>query len=248
MDQRWRENSFISRKEKVVAKVRPSAFFFVINIVFLSMLSACLLSQYNPEASAIETVKKLSAEIDRYVKDHKDANRKFIARKFPLDLSSKEDSWEWKEVKSWDKSYAYFKDYWSALSAIVWIRNSRIIYVRSTEGTDSGDWGFNLEYYFDDQGRILQIAADYRRFIGDDIIKVLDFQYFNDSGQVLDHTVEYHAINWGEDGKRSEKKLSEKPEEMQTPIFDIPDIPVYLKVSDLPFYSLLKIGHPEEKK
>jgi hypothetical protein len=238
MDQEWRENSFIRRKEKVMVKVNPSALVLGINIVFLSMLSSCLLSQSNPEASAIETAKKLSAEIDRYVKDHRDANRKIIARKFPLDRSSKEDSWEWKEVKSWREADAYFKDYWSYLSAIVWIRNSRIIYVLSSEGTDSGDWAFYLQYYFDDKGRILQIAADYRTLVDD--IKVLDFQYFNDSGQVLDHTVEYYALNPGED-----QKLSEKPEEMETPIHEIP---VYFKVSDLPFYSLLKIGHHEEKK
>jgi hypothetical protein len=42
-----------------------------------------------------------------------------------------------------------------------------------------------------------------------------------------------------------DQKLSEKPESMIIPIHDIP---VYLKVSDLPFYSLLKIELPEEKK
>jgi len=221
-----------------VVKTKTLAFVLGISIVFISMLSPMLLGQSTGEERTLEIIKKLSAEIDQYVKDHEDPDRKFIARKFPIDHSSREDTWEWKEVKSWDETDAYFKDYWSFLRVGVYFKNSRVVYVHTGKWSDSGDWAFYVSYYYDDKGRLLQIATDYRTLVDD--IKILDFQYFNDSGQVLDHTVEYYTLGPGAD-----QKLAEKPEHMGTPIHDIP---VYLKVSDLPFYTQLKIGLPEAKK
>jgi hypothetical protein len=217
-------------KEKGMTKLVTPALVFAITVVFIFILPPNITGQSTYEARTIEIIKKLSAEIDQFVKDHEDPDRKFIARKFPIDHSSREDTWEWKEMKSWDETDAYFKDYWSFLSVGVHIKDSLVVYVHTGEWSDSGDWAFYVSYYYDDKGRLLQIATDYRTLVDD--IKILDFQYFNDSGQVVEHTVEYYALGWG-----GNQKLSEKPEHMESPINDIP---VYLRVSDLPFYSLLK--------
>lgn len=212
-----------------MAKVILSALVLGVNFFFLSIFSPTLLSQTNPQASAIETIKKLSAEIDQYIRDHEVPYRELIGR-----LTSEED-WEWKEPKSASEEEAFFEGYMNFKKASVYFRDSQVIHVSLSEWSDSGDWAFDLEYYFDDQGRILQIAADFRTLVDD--IRVLDFQYFSKSGKVLDHTVEYYSLGRGED-----QKLNEKPENMQNPMWDIP---IYLKVSDLPFYSVLKTTPPK---
>jgi hypothetical protein len=223
-----RKENFPSKRERWM--IKPRVLVLGLSIIFLS--SANILGQRFREKRTVEAIKKLSAEIDQYVKEHEGSDRKFIARKFPLDHSSNKDLWEWKEVKSWDEAKAYVEDYWGSLSVGVWTRDSEIIYVSTCEGSDSGDWAFYVDYYYDEKGRLIQAATDFRTLVDD--IKVLDFQYFDDHGQMLDHVVEYYALGWG-----GNKKLPEKPEHMQNPIWPIP---LYVNVADLPIYSLLKTG------
>ncbi len=217
-------------------KYETSSLILGICIVFLSALPPNVLSQSAREVRTLETVKKLSAGIDQYVRDHKKTDLKFLARKGPTDFRPRKvDSWEWKEVKSWDETEAYFKDYWSFLSVGVCIKDSQIAYVNTGEWSGSGDWAFYVSYYYDDKGRLLQIATDFRS--ATDKQKVLDFQYFDEYGGVFDHVIEYYDM-------LSEQKLAEKPD-MQIKIHEIP---IYLRVADLPVYPLLKVGLPKRNR
>jgi len=211
-------------------KHRTSALVLGICIVFLSALPANVLSQSAREVRTLETVKKLSAEIDQYIEDNKDQERIFGARR------SEQGLWEWKELGSEDEEAIFFEGGGNYQLAAVWVRSSHVVFVTIFEGNDEvGDWSISIKYYFESKGRIIQVATDYRTLIDD--IKVLDSQYFNNSGQVLEHSVEYYGLGW-----RGNQKLTEKPEHMMTPIHKIP---VYFKVSDLPFYSLLKTISPK---
>jgi hypothetical protein len=207
-------------------------------------LSLCLIAsremagQTDSKTLAIDTVKKLSGEIDQYVKSHVEPNLKLIARRNPIDRSLSEGSWEWKRVEYWYQADVYFKGYWSFLKATVWTRNSKVACVATGEWSDSGDWTINTNYHFDGRGRLLQISTDF--LTRTDKIEILDFQYFDGSGQLLEHKVEYYAL-----GFAGHQKLSEKPENMQIPMHDIP---IYLKASDLPFYGLLNLDLPSPKK
>ena len=196
---------------------------FVLAICMLGCpgFSPMLLGQPNPEAVA--AIKQLSAEIDRYTESRGGPYYNFMARL----VSNK--SWEWIEYKSEDETKAFFERFGNHQLSRVWLRDSRVVCALFTEWSETYDWAFYLKYHFDDLGRIMQISAEYVSMPDD--IRVCDFQYFDKSGKVLDHTVEYYAWGWGGD-----KKLPEKPETMQSPIHNIP---VYLRVSDLPYYSLL---------
>ena len=198
-----------------------SEFVLAICILGCSGFSPMLPGQPNPEAVA--AIKELSAEIDRYTENRGGPDYKFIAGL----LSNK--SWEWIENKSEDEKKAFFERFEEYQGSWVWLRDSRVVCATFTVWNDTNDWVFFLKYHFDDLGRIMQISAEYRSL--SDYIKVCDFQYFDKSGKVLDHAVEYYALGWGGD-----KQLPEKPETMQSPIRKIP---VYLKASDLPYYSLL---------
>jgi hypothetical protein len=204
-----------------------------LGILYLSVLSPSASSHLSCQERTLETVKDLSAAIDRYIMNHEEADRKFIARNYPA--NRKQDTWEWKEVKSWDEADAYFKDYYGYQDAGVHTRNGSVLYVGTDIWSESGDWYFYVNYYYDDDGRLLQVAADFRG--SPDYVKILDFQYFNEYGGVLDHVIEYYDLHTGQ-------RLTEKPHLER----EIHDIPVYPKVSDLPFYSLLKVGLAQRKK
>lgn len=214
---------------------RTQAFAIGFCLLLLCIPSPCGLSQNSHQERTLETVKDLAAEIDRYIKDHGEADRKFIARIHPGDDRLRKNVWEWKELESWDEAEAFFKDYYGYRDAGVHVRNASVVYVATEAWSDSGDWYFYVKYYYDDEGRLLQIAADFRSVT--DRKRVLDFQYFDDTGSVLDHIIEYYE-------GMTDKRLSEKPDMT----IEIHDIPVYLKVSDLPFYSLLKVGLPKKNK
>jgi hypothetical protein len=218
-----------------MAKIKPSVLVICVNMVFLSIFSPPVMSQSTSEVRNIKAIKKLSAEIEQYVNDHQEPDRKFMARASPEGRFSRESPWEWKEYKSEDEAEIFFERFNGYQEARVWLRDSHVVCVGFDRWSGSGDWFFYLKYLFDNQGRIIHIKADYRTAVDD--IKVLDFQYFNKKGYVLDHVVEYYAIGWG-----GNQKLPEKPELMEAPIRDIPN---YLKVSDLPFYSLLRTKPPK---
>jgi hypothetical protein len=178
----------------------------------------------------LETIKVMVTDVDQYIKDHGEADRKFIARRYPGNESlKKRDEWEWKEVKYWDEADAFFKDFYGYCRAGVYVRNKSVFYVGTSNWSESGDWYFYVNNYYDDEGRLLHIAADFRS--ATDGIKVLDFRYFNEDGVVLYHSVEYYDI-WP-----VLRKLQDKPD-ME---IEIHDIPVYPRISDLPFYPLLKV-------
>ena len=216
--------------------IRTQAFVISFGIFLLSIPSHSGISRNSCQERTLEAVKALATEIDQYIKDYAEAARKYIARRYPVDENRKRrDTWEWKEVKYWDESGAFFKDHYGYSDAGVHIRNESVVYVHTDTWSESGDWHFYVNYYYDDKGRLLQVAADFRS--SPDYIKILDFQYFNEYGGVLDHVIEYYDLHTGQ-------KFSEKPQlEIETH-----DIPVYLKVSDLPFYSLLKAGLAQGKK
>lgn len=189
--------------------------------------------QRDSKAVAIDAVKKLTAKIDRYAKDrHDDPDRIFIARK------TAPDSWEWKEFRSNDEAEAFIEGFRGFQQAWIWLASTKPVFVRLAKWSGSGDWYLYTNYYFDDQGRILEIESDYRT--APDDISVLRFRYFDQGGRVLDDTVEYYEINPPEN-----KRLPGKPENMESSILEAP---VYLKISDLPFYSLLNLDLPSKKR
>ena len=210
--------------------IRTQAFVISLGSFLVNILSPCGPCDKNLQERTLETVKSLAAQIDQYIKDHGEADRKFIARRYHADESRKQrDIWEWKEVKYWDEADAFFRDYFGFGDAGVHIRNESVVYVATEIWSESGDWYFYVNYYYDDEGRLLQITADFRG--SPDYIKVLDSQYFNESGGVIGRFVEYYDLDTGQ-------KLSAKPHLEREPH----GISVYLRVSDLPFYSILKVG------
>lgn len=202
-------------------------------------LSLCLIAsremagQTYSKAVAIDAVKKLSAKVDQYAKSrHDDPDWIFIAR------MTVTDSWEWKKIRTKDEAVAFIEGFADFQQAWIWLASTKPVFVRLAKWNDTNDWHLYTNYYFDDQGRILEIESDYRT--APDYISVLRFRYFDKGGQVLDDTVEYYEINPPEN-----KRLPGKPENMQS---SIRDAPVYLKISDLPFYALLNLDLPSQKR
>lgn len=195
-------------------------------IFLVCTYSPHLMGQTDPKAVAVEAIKKLTAKIDQYVKNRYDPDQILVAR------CAAPDSWEWKRVKSEDEEGAFFNGFTNFRRATIWLTNSRPVFVRSAEWSESGDWYFSVDYYFDSQGSILQISSDFRTAV--DNIKVLGYRYFDTSGQMLTEVIEYYALDPVEN-----RRLPGKPETMQSFVLDAP---IYLKAPDLPFYSLINLG------
>ncbi len=174
------------------------------------------------KAIAIKRAKELSADIDRYVESHPDSSLMIIGR-------YSRDAWEWKTITTSEEGESFIEGFWVFQQVWVWLKDERLIFIRIAQWSESGDWYFYPDYYFDEQGRILQIASDFRTAI--DRLKVKAVEYFDDKGQTLDKVVEYYAV-----GFPSDSRLVGKPEKVKSFILD-PER--YLKISDLPFWPVI---------
>lgn len=167
----------------------------------------------SPKASIAE-INAYVVEIDAYVKRNPRLKKMFG------DAAEYEDNKsDWREFKTraaFDKATLYE-------SATVWTKTGKVIFASFTFTSPSGDWAHFINYYFRDDGSLAKIAAQLNTFYGD--VSVLRNQYFNNAGVVLSSTRKFLDLK-----TRRPKKPGD--------YFDHP-VPVYRKVSELPFNKLL---------
>ena len=166
------------------------------------------------KAAEIEAYAK---EIDSYIKSNPKPVRLFA------DTSSETDKAEqWREFKSEKERDGAGENLNSR--ADVWTRNGKVVGANFTFQTPSGDWTQFVMYYFRSDGTLAKIASTLNTFHGG--ITVNREDYYNPKGTFLRGTT--HC----QDLKTQKTK----------PCADFQDqpAPLYQKINQLPFYSLLK--------
>lgn len=131
------------------------------------------------------------------------------------DVSSTEKT-RWREVtpKSAENLYE---------TAEVWTRQGKVVAVNFFLTSPSGDWAHFITYYFRDDGTLARIKAQLNTFYGN--VSVLRDRYYDPNLKLLKSTQRYLDLE--------SKKPVKRPDFMDQPI------PIYSKVSTLPFRRLL---------
>ncbi len=175
------------------------------------------LSASPPTGKAAE-IEAYAKEIDSYIKSNPAPVRIFA------DISSAETdkAAQWREFKSAKERDAASEN--PNASADVWTRNGKVVGANFALQTPSGDWAQFVMYYFRSDGTLAKIFSTLNTFHGG--ITVVREDYYNAKGTFLRGTT--HC----QDLKTQKTK----------PCADFQDqpAPLYQKISQLPFYSLLK--------
>ena len=126
------------------------------------------------------------------------------------------DKGSWRELKG--KASEKLND-----SADVWTREGNVVLAFFGFTSDSGDWYHFIKYYFRPDGTLAKIQARLNTFYGN--VSVLRDRYYDSNGKLLKSTRRYLDIQ------------THKP--VKTANFHDEPIPMFRKVSDLPFHKLL---------
>ena len=162
----------------------------------------------------IAEINSYAAQVDSYIKRHARGKRIFG------DVSSYNDNApRWREFKN--ESEAEKHELYS--TAYVWSRDANIVGVNLTLSSPSGDWAHYVTYYFRKDGSLAKIEAQLNTFYGD--VSVVRQQYFDNRGVRLRTT-------------RRVLDLKTKKPKKSADYMD-QDVPVYRKLSELPFSKLL---------
>jgi hypothetical protein len=180
---------------------------------FLLLLVATVTPSLAQTKSPISEISGYTADVDRFVRATK-KHRIFA------DVAKEDDKQEiWKEFKSNKELEEH--DYYTQV--FVWTKAGKVIAANHVFTSPSGDWAHYVNYYFRADGSLAKIKAELRTFYGDLI--VLRDRYYDANGKLLKSTKKFRDLTTGK---------PKKP----TDFFD-QEIPVYLKLSALPFRKLL---------
>jgi hypothetical protein len=136
---------------------------------------------------------------------------------------------EWKMFASIDALKEAWESNPAGDAAYVWAEEGKIVTAKMTFQSDTGDWAQHADYCFRSDGTTAQISSELRTFIGNVIARRT--WSLARSGEVL---------------RKDEVFLDLETERSKPPGADFEDrrTPLYLKVGDLPFHSLLSERNP----
>ncbi|HMF55860.1 MAG TPA: hypothetical protein VK619_05840 [Pyrinomonadaceae bacterium] len=169
------------------------------------------------EIAAIETYSK---GIDRYIRTHKRSARIFA------DVSQDETA-RWREFRTErERDRADTGDNLNE-NAYVWLRDGKIAGANFTFQSPSRDWAQFVMYYFRQDGTLAKIDSRLNTFYGNMTVKRI--RYYDADGHLLKSSVDYFDLQ-----TQKRKRGVADGDFMDRPV------PVYMKVSSLPFYNLVR--------
>ena len=168
--------------------------------------------------SSISEINVYTTAVERFTK----VNKKH--RIFGDVSSAKTDKTDlWKEFKS-EKQLEDTGDGENLnQTATVWTKQGKVIAAKFNFTSPSGDWNHFINYYFREDGSLAKIDAQLNTFEGN--VSVVRQRYYNSNGRLIKSTQTFRDLETHKPRKSAD-------------FMDNP-IPVYLKVSDLPFHQLL---------
>jgi hypothetical protein len=95
-----------------------------------------------------------------------------------------------------------------------------------TFSSPSGDWAQYMTNYYRGDGTLAKSSAELRTFMGD-VIRTQD-RFYDGSGRLIKERTRYLDLT------------TRKPKKVKKDEFMDVEAPLYVKASDLPFYTLLK--------
>jgi len=168
--------------------------------------------------SSISEINVYTGEVERFTK----VNKKH--RIFGDVSSAETDKTDlWREFKS-EKELEDTGDGENLnQTATVWTKQGKVIAAKFNFTSPSGDWNHFINYYFRENGSLAKIDAQLNTFEGN--VSVVRQRYYNSNGRLIKSTQTFRDL--------TTHKPRKSADFMDNPI------PVYLKVSDLPFRQLL---------
>lgn len=128
------------------------------------------------------------------------------------------------------KKYDSIKDFENAREeeesytiAFIWKKDGKTVAVNFTYSSPSGDWAHYVSYVFRADGSAASVKRELRTFMGD--LVVIRISMYDEKGTELKSSKKFLDLE-------TEKPLAE-PKDFQ----DV-DVPVYKKLSELPFFSI----------
>jgi hypothetical protein len=155
------------------------------------------------------------AEIDTYTKQIDRFIKSKTRSRLFADVSTSEKS-RWREVRAKQAEDLYEK-------AETWTREGKIVAATFALSSPSGDWVHFITYYFRADGSLAKIEAQLNTFYGN--VSVLRDRYYDVNRKQLKATERYLDLE------------TRKP--VKRPDFMVNKIPMYSRVSTLPFGRLL---------
>ncbi len=202
---------------------------------FTAFLSSHALAQGRRKAtlsavSAVSSIEEYTREVNRYVARHQSECRIFA------DVAS--GYAEKKEVESWQEFVT--EDARSKAdagnnlnkNADVCFKGGKVIAAHFMFQSPSRDWAHFVLYYFRADGTLAKIESTLNTFYGH--VSARREKYFGEDGRLLRATEHFYEL-----GTRKKTRPGKGADEF----IDEP-IPVFRKVSDLPFARLLESQHP----
>jgi hypothetical protein len=162
-----------------------------------------------------QTNTRAIAEIDNYTKEIDGFIKTNPKSRIFGDLSSTEKS-RWREVRAKQAEDLYEK-------AEVWTREGKVVAANFSLSSPSGDWVHFITYYFRADGSLAKIEAQLNTFYGN--VSILRDRYYDANRKQLKATERYLDLE------------TRKP--VKRPDFMDNQIPMYSRVSTLPFGRLL---------
>lgn len=173
----------------------------------------------SPQATEIANIDRYTAQLDRFVK--RNQRRALIFADVSSDNTDEKSSW--KKFKSEKQREQADTGENLNENAYVWSRAGKVVAVNFTFQSPSRDWAHFVMYYFRDDGSLAKIHSQLNTFYGD--VSVVRDQHYSRDGKLL---------------KTRQRLLdlkTQKPKKAAD--FQNEPIPVFNKVSELPFYKLL---------
>ena len=168
----------------------------------------------------VADIEAYAADIDKYVKSNVKTERIFANVASP----TKHETSDWIEFKTEDERKKADTGDNLDESAFVWTRDGKVIGANFTFQSPSRDWAQFVMYYFRGDGSLAKSDSTLNTFNGG--ITVLRQDYYDSKGILLKGTTHCKDLK------------TQQPK----PCGDFQDrpAPFYKKVSELPFYRLLK--------
>jgi hypothetical protein len=191
------------------------------------LISSLLITAAALSVAAAQTARSDSvASISSYAATIERATNNKSKRRIFADVSSGYENGpaSWKEFRSErERTKAETGDNMNQI-AFAWTRNGKLVATKITLTSPSGDWAHLINYYYREDGTLAKIQAQLNTFYGD--VSVVREQFFQSSGKVIRSTTRYLDLN------------SRKPVRKPKDFFD-QEVPIYKKISELPFAKLL---------
>ena len=191
----------------------------LIPILFLIAVTNVVALSQTGKVETVSSISRYAASVDRFTNNK--ANRRIFA---DVSSATEEGPDEWKEFRNEkERTKAETGDNMNQI-AFVWTRTGKVVAANITFTSPSGDWAHLINYYYREDGSVAKIRAQLNTFYGD--LSIVREKLFDSNGKVLRSTTRYLDLQ------------TRKPKAKPADFFDQP-VPMYKKVSELPFSKLL---------